>query len=367
MPTSNLDAEMSEYDEARRVANICNACRYCEGFCDVFPTMERLIDFDKSEIKFLANVCHDCRECYHACQFAPPHEYAVNIPSVMSKVRVSAYAASDDRLGQLIKLFSKTIVCTMIYPLIFILLGYLSQKDLFWESYDLASGNFYQLMPHENMVVIFGTLGIAVLLIVAARTKSFHNEINKKKIISTSADIYQSLKDAVSLKNLKSSGQGCTYPKSKQSRIRSNAHHMMAWGFMLCFASTSIGTIYHYFLNLEAPYMYTTLPVILGSSGGVLLLLGCSILLILKLYQDRAPTDSNHDRSSIKFLLLLFLIAFTGLALLILRETVWMGFLLYWHLGLVFSFFLVIPYEKMMHVLFRVVALINAKKVTNES
>jgi citrate/tricarballylate utilization protein len=142
---------------------------------------------------------------------------------------------------------------------------------------------------------------------------------------------------------------------------------MMACGFMLCFASTSIGTIYHYFLNLEAPYMYTTLPVILGSSGGVLLLLGCSILLILKLYQDRAPTDSNHDRSSIKFLLLLFLIAFTGLALLILRETVWMGFLLYWHLGLVFSFFLVIPYEKMMHVLFRVVALINAKKVTNES
>ncbi|MYF87928.1 MAG: 4Fe-4S ferredoxin, partial [Boseongicola sp. SB0676_bin_33] len=25
--------------EARRQADICNACRYCEGYCSVFPAM----------------------------------------------------------------------------------------------------------------------------------------------------------------------------------------------------------------------------------------------------------------------------------------------------------------------------------------
>ena len=27
---------------------ICNACRYCEGFCDVFPAMERRLEFQPS-------------------------------------------------------------------------------------------------------------------------------------------------------------------------------------------------------------------------------------------------------------------------------------------------------------------------------
>ena len=27
-------------DEARRSMEICNACRYCEGYCPVFPAME---------------------------------------------------------------------------------------------------------------------------------------------------------------------------------------------------------------------------------------------------------------------------------------------------------------------------------------
>ena len=26
--------------EAQRCTTICNACRYCEGFCAVFPVME---------------------------------------------------------------------------------------------------------------------------------------------------------------------------------------------------------------------------------------------------------------------------------------------------------------------------------------
>ena len=65
--------------ETARQLQICNACRYCEGFCAVFPAMTRRLSFAQADIHFLANLCHNCGACLHACQYAPPHDFAVNI------------------------------------------------------------------------------------------------------------------------------------------------------------------------------------------------------------------------------------------------------------------------------------------------
>src|SRR5215471_15629951 len=70
---------------------ICNACRYCEGYCAVFPAMERRLNFTESDIHYLANLCHNCAECYYACQYAPPHEFAVNVPKVFAEIRAKSY------------------------------------------------------------------------------------------------------------------------------------------------------------------------------------------------------------------------------------------------------------------------------------
>src|SRR5471032_1690968 len=85
-----LDATTSEA-EVTRVMQICNACRYCEGFCAVFPAMTRRLEFQKNDVHLLANLCHNCGACLHACQYAPPHEFAVNVPQAMAKVRVQTY------------------------------------------------------------------------------------------------------------------------------------------------------------------------------------------------------------------------------------------------------------------------------------
>ena len=73
--------------EARRQAEICNACRYCEGFCSVFPALHRERAFSDGDIAHLANLCHDCRGCYYACQYAAPHEFDLNLPQALSNVR----------------------------------------------------------------------------------------------------------------------------------------------------------------------------------------------------------------------------------------------------------------------------------------
>jgi MinD superfamily P-loop ATPase len=39
---------------------VCNACRYCEGLCAVFPAMELRRDFSGGELDYLASLCHGC-------------------------------------------------------------------------------------------------------------------------------------------------------------------------------------------------------------------------------------------------------------------------------------------------------------------
>src|SRR3954467_9555189 len=78
-------------DEAQRVLAICNAFRYCEGYCAVFPAPERRLAFDENDVHYLANLCHNCGSCLYACQYAPPHEFQVNFPRLMAQARRETY------------------------------------------------------------------------------------------------------------------------------------------------------------------------------------------------------------------------------------------------------------------------------------
>ncbi len=78
--------------EADRLMTICNACRYCEGLCAVFPAMEMRRTFADGDLNYLANLCHGCGACYPDCQYSPPHEFNVNVPAALAKVRNDSYA-----------------------------------------------------------------------------------------------------------------------------------------------------------------------------------------------------------------------------------------------------------------------------------
>ncbi|MFC1665752.1 tricarballylate utilization protein TcuB, partial [Pseudomonadota bacterium] len=55
MSVNNTESEA--VIEARRVMSICNACRYCEGFCAVFPAMEQRREFSEQDLDYLSNLC----------------------------------------------------------------------------------------------------------------------------------------------------------------------------------------------------------------------------------------------------------------------------------------------------------------------
>src|SRR3546814_17973779 len=76
--------------------------------------------------------------------------------------------------------------------------------------------------------------------------------------------------DALSLKYLDGGhGDGCNNEDDRFSLWRRRFHHFTFYGFMLCFAATSVATLYHYLLDYQAPYPIFSLPVQLGIFGGI--------------------------------------------------------------------------------------------------
>jgi citrate/tricarballylate utilization protein len=153
-------------------------------------------------------------------------------------------------------------------------------------------------------------------------------------------------------------GAGCPGPDDRNSLARRHYHHATFYGFMLCFASTSTGTIYHYLLGREAPYGYLELPVVLGTVGGIMLCVGTAGLWREKRRMEPAVRPLAKLGMDYAFIWVLFWVSATGLVLLALRETSFMGLTLAIHLGLVYGFFLVLPYSKFVHGLYRFAALL---------
>ena len=342
--------------EVGRQMQICNACRYCEGFCAVFPAMTRRLDFTKADIHYLANLCHNCGACLHACQYAPPHEFAVNVPQAMASVRVNTYAdyAWPKAAGALYQRNGLTLSLATAFGLaLFLVLALLRNGTLI---HPPLAGNFYAVFPHNLMVVMFGSVFGFAVLALAIGVMRFWREITPGQGGLDAAA--EAASAALRLKYLDGGhGDGCNDASDRFTLWRRRFHHLTFYGFMLCFASTSVATLYHYLLGLQAPYAMTSAPVILGTLGGIGLLAGPVGLFWLNLRRDPQHGDIAQRPMDRGFIALLFFTSLTGLALLLLRDTPVMGLLLAVHLGVVMALFLTLPYGKFAHGIFRSAAL----------
>ena len=154
-------------------------------------------------------------------------------------------------------------------------------------------------------------------------------------------------------------GEGCNNEDDAYSLLRRRAHHLTFYGFMLCFAATSVGTLYHYAFGWVAPYDLPSLPKVLGAVGGVSLLLGCAALFYLNLRRDPRHGDTAQRPMDRGFIALLFFSSLSGLVLWLARATPALPALLALHLGVVMALFLTLPYGKFAHGIFRSAALLR--------
>jgi citrate/tricarballylate utilization protein len=348
-------------DDGARVMRICNACRYCEGFCAVFPAMERRLAFDQKDLNYLANLCHDCGECYYSCQYAPPHEFALNLPKTLAEIRRATYqkyawpawlSGVFRRSGLIL------ILSAVIAPLFFFVMLRSNFPAAMFSAHPVSQGSFYVVMPHEVMIATFGIAGLLVAFALVAGFLKFWREAGEPvSALLSPAILARAISDTMRLRYLDGGGEGCAYPSEVPSQARRWFHHLTFYGFLLCFAATTVAAIYHNAFGWMAPYAWSSLPVILGCLGGTGLLIGPVGLLWLKRRRDAELSDGTQSAMDIAFLVMLCLTALTGFLLLVLRESSSMGTVLAAHLGIVMGLFLTIPYGKFVHAIYRFGAL----------
>ena len=149
---------------------VCNACRYCEQYCPVFPAMEQRLTFATADLAYLANLCHNCGECLYACQYAPPHEFGINVPRTLAEIRLASYEdycwpavpgrgvqaprRRDRRCCWRRRSRGRCFCVTLA-----------EQSGAFHQP--APAGDFYAVVPHGVMVALFGAVGLFVVAALA--------------------------------------------------------------------------------------------------------------------------------------------------------------------------------------------------------
>lgn len=364
--------------EAGRQVTICNACRYCEGYCAVFPAMFARRAHAAADLVQLANLCHNCRGCYYACQYAPPHEFALNLPAALAEAQAASWRefAWPAAFARLFERAGSAIAVVMVAAFA-LLLGAASAPG------PAAGSGFYATLSHAFMVAVFAPAFIAPLLAIGVSLRRYWRFVGggagaggdgggagdgagggdgdgdgdpKPRLI----DLWRAVKDAAAMRNLRGGGDGCNFEDADRfSHARRRLHQLTVGGFALCFAATCAGALLHYAFDAPAPYRWFDAPKLLGVPGGVLLCVGSAGLAYLKTRAESGLSAAALRRGEFAFIALLFTVSATGLALYAATATTAVAWLLPLHLASVLTLFALTPYTKMAHGFYRLTALLK--------
>jgi citrate/tricarballylate utilization protein len=230
-------------------------------------------------------------------------------------------------------------------------------------SQHVAPGNtFYDVFEHGFLVNVFAPVFLLALLAIGMGLRRFMQDITPVtgRNAPDLAARTQAARDALSLRYLDGGhGDGCHNEDDAYTLSRRRAHHATFYGFMLCFAATSVATLEHYLFGITAPYDLPALPKLFGLTGGVLLAYGAARLLWLNWRRHPMHGDAQQRPMDRAFLALLLIISISGLGLWLARTNAHMPLWLCVHLGAVMALFLTLPYGKMVHGFYRSAALLR--------
>lgn len=346
---------------ANHQLNICNSCRYCEGLCAVFPALERRIDFGRGDITQLANLCHDCRACLDACMYAPPHEFDLNIPRVLSEVRVESYETYvwPRRLPALLQGWRGAISGLMVSVAVVLITTYASTGFSGFQRTESA-GSPYEDVPYYPLLTLLLVTALFSVTVISVAARKFWREINGRSTLARPVALWRATLESLTLRYLRGGGGGCFYPSATvPSSARRVLHTFVAYGFGLCLLSTTSAAVLQDLVGSMPPYDVISVPVIAGLAGGIAMTIGCTGLLAMKASATGIAASPEMTRKDYGLLVALDFLAVSGLATLFVRDSWAFDLVFIVHLAAVVFSFLATPYSKFIHVIYRYLSLVK--------
>jgi citrate/tricarballylate utilization protein len=350
------------FAEAERQLTICNACRYCEGYCAVFPALERRAVLSTGDMVQLANVCFDCRACFQACMYAPPHEFGVNPPQVLARVRLASYERYvwPRRVPRLLRGWSGVGVGLGVAIALTVALSVaFAGAERLLAAPGGAQSPYDILPPAVLLPLLLATSGYAVVVMACAAV-AYWREVGGGRADLGWRPAWQAMRHAATLRYQRGGGDDCYYPDDmRPSAGRRRLHHLTMYGFLLCTASTLSAAVLEHLKGEQPPYPILSAPVLLGTVGGVAMVVGCTGLLRLKASSSPVTGFAQMTVKDYGFLVALDFLSVSGLLTLFTRTTPAYAAVYLAHLAAILLCFAAAPYSKFPHFVYRFLALVK--------
>jgi len=334
-----------EINEGIRQLTICNACRYCEGYCAVWEAIELKSFLNKSDAIHLANLCHDCRDCYYACPFnEPEHEYALNIPKALGNIRSVSYSTFvKPKIMRHVLESSPFVIYILVILSAFATLAF---PILYYGLSGFSQIPFVHLITPEEFKVITLSVYAYTLILWIFEGYSYWKTIKEGSSLSLRGTL-NGIFEVLAHKNFMGGGTGCKVPGERSTFLRAILHILVFYGFIVALISISVYPEFDPLVSFS--YMSAALAISIGA-------VGLTLLHIVDKKQIRSPELSKIDYP---FTSLLILIGITGIPIFFLHSGFWLNFDFLYHDALVLILFLLAPFSKFIHPVFRLISLIK--------
>ncbi len=340
-----MNEENNNMTEAIRQLSICNACRYCEGYCAVWDAMEFKAVLNEGYVYHLANLCHDCRDCFSACPYNEPvHEFKLNIPKALGQVRVDTYTANV-RPKFLKFALEKPVLVTTTSSIIAVTVAILYASLLFGLN-KFSTLPVTTIIPDAFFKPVTIILYLYTVVIWSVEGGSYWSKINEKAHINVYG-LIKGIYDAIFHTNFRGGGTGCKVPGKNNRYFRLTVHSLVMSGFIIALVSIAFyPDIYGY---AGTAYLLGSIAISLGTAG----------LIYIHLIEEKGSRSQKQSAMDYPFTILLFLTGITGVIIPISIGTSWFNWNFLIHDALIMVVFLLAPFSKFIHPIFRFISLIK--------